>query len=293
MSIDGYRVLDRFPLVMVLAWRPHLAVAALLAAATAGLHPRTRRVAVPLGAAALAGLAPVAARVRRTRRPEPGPDDVTILSLNVLLGQADTAAIARLVERESPDLVVLPEAGADYCAKLVPLVAGLGYRGLASNGPGTADAWGVTVLAGPRAADVELRPGHEMRLAHVEVSGGLLGDSRLYAVHAATPTRGPLTAAWRRDLTVAARWGSAGGIVVGDLNATRDHRLLRAIGASAAAGTGRGLLGTYPSSVPRWLGIQIDHVLVPPGTTTTRFSVLDVPGTDHRGILARLRLRRR
>jgi endonuclease/exonuclease/phosphatase (EEP) superfamily protein YafD len=42
--------------------------------------------------------------------------------------------------------------------------------------------------------------------------------------------------------------------------------------------------------VPRWLGIQIDHVLVPADAVTTRFDVLDLAGTDHRAVLARVRL---
>jgi hypothetical protein len=42
--------------------------------------------------------------------------------------------------------------------------------------------------------------------------------------------------------------------------------------------------------VPRWLGIQIDHVLVPAEAVTTRFDVLDLAGTDHRAVLARVRL---
>jgi endonuclease/exonuclease/phosphatase (EEP) superfamily protein YafD len=82
-------------------------------------------------------------------------------------------------------------------------------------------------------------------------------------------------------------------IVVGDLTATLDHGPLRAaLGGcrSAAAGTGRGLVGTYPASVPRWVGIQIDHVLVPADARTTRFSVHDVAGTDHRAVLTAISL---
>ena len=81
-------------------------------------------------------------------------------------------------------------------------------------------------------------------------------------------------------------------IVAGDLNATLDNRPLRnALGGcvSAAKGIG-GLVGTYPSSLPRWFGIQIDHVLVPVGTASDDVAVHDLLGTDHRAVVARLRL---
>jgi endonuclease/exonuclease/phosphatase (EEP) superfamily protein YafD len=45
-----------------------------------------------------------------------------------------------------------------------------------------------------------------------------------------------------------------------------------------------------PSSLPRALGIQIDHVFVPSGSTTSRFEVMDVAGSDHRAVLAQVRL---
>jgi endonuclease/exonuclease/phosphatase (EEP) superfamily protein YafD len=80
--------------------------------------------------------------------------------------------------------------------------------------------------------------------------------------------------------------------VVGDLNATLDNGPLRAaLGRCVSAAQGRdALVGTYPSRLPRWLGIQIDHVLVPQGTTTFGFRAYDLPGTDHRAVIARLRL---
>jgi endonuclease/exonuclease/phosphatase (EEP) superfamily protein YafD len=81
--------------------------------------------------------------------------------------------------------------------------------------------------------------------------------------------------------------------VAGDFNATADNALFRdGLGHchSAADGTGRGLVGTFPASLASWCGIQIDHVLVPAGATTTRFAVLPVAGSDHRGVLAEISL---
>ena len=139
--------------------------------------------------------------------------------------------------------------------------------------------------------------GHAMRLPHLEVSGGLLGGRTLFAVHTAAPVHRRLTAAWNRDLDVIGRWtrGPVAPLVVGDLNATLDHSVLRdgtAGCGDAAAQTGSGLIGTWPNWAPRWLGPQIDHVFSTGGIVADSFSVRDVPGTDHRAIVTTLRLPR-
>lgn len=276
-------IVDRFPAVLVLAWRPQLA--ALLLAAAASITGAAR-VRGGVGIMALAVGLPAVLHRRPAPRPAPSAADVTVLVLNVWHGRADTAALAALVERERPDLVVLPEAGHGFCTRILDRVAGLGYRGVASTPPGRRDGWGVTVLTGPRAADVELEPEHVMRLPHVRVTGGLLGDRALYAVHTTAPARLGVVHDWRLDLRTAAGWTAAGAIVAGDVNATVDHRLLRAVGRSAGPmGT-----GTWPARLPRWAGIRIDHVLLPPGVESSAASVHDVAGSDHRAVLARLRL---
>lgn len=280
----------RFPFVDAVAWRPHAAVGTLVAAAAL----RRRPAAVGLAAVGLAGLASLSGRVvrrrRRHHRAAAGPGGLTVLTLNVWHGRADTGALAALVARERPDFVVLPEAGADFRDKLLPLVDPLGYRAWISTGPVPADVHGVTLLASARAGDVTVRPGRAMRLRHLDATGGILGPRTLHAVHTTAPLHPRWMPDWRRDLRILGEWCRAevAPIVAGDLNATLDHTALRAaLGGcrSAADGTGRGLSGTYPASLPRWLGIQIDHVLIPAGTSTDRFEIVEVPGTDHRGVL--------
>lgn len=277
-------IADRFPVVPVLAWRPHLGVA--LLAVAAGSVRRSRAAAMTAATLGLAAAVPAALHRRRPgHRPLPSPDDLAVLVLNVWHGRADPAALAALVRRERPDLVVLPEAGPDYRLRILPLLPD--HRGLAALAPGARDGWGVTVLAGPRAAGVVLEAGHEMRLPHVRAGGGLLGHRALYAVHTTAPARPGTVRLWRDELRTAAAWSAGGAIVAGDVNATVDHRLLRAVGRSA----GPVGVATWPTRLPRWAGIRIDHVLLPDGVRCTGASVHDVPGSDHRAVLARLRIR--
>jgi endonuclease/exonuclease/phosphatase (EEP) superfamily protein YafD len=90
-----------------------------------------------------------------------------------------------------------------------------------------------------------------------------------------------------------ARWTAAlpGPIVAGDFNATLDHGPFRAALTGvkdAAEGTGQGLTGTFHARLPRWAGIRIDHVLIPREAATTRYEIVDLPGSDHRAVLGGL-----
>jgi endonuclease/exonuclease/phosphatase (EEP) superfamily protein YafD len=290
----------RIPFVDSVSLRPQATAAALAAALVMAPSRRWRPAAVVVGAVALAGVAEVVGRARRGGTPEPaGPDGVelAVLSANVLKGRADTGELATLIEREHPDIVVLPEAGHDFRDKLMPLVQGMGYRSWVSAPIGTYEVNAVTVLVSDSLGDVQVRPVRRMRLAHIEVTGGRLGARTFYGIHATAPMQRRLMGAWRRDLEIIGGWTAAEPtpLVVGDFNATFDHSAFRvAVGRthSAADGTGRGLVGTYPSRFPRWFGIQIDHVLVPPGTVTRRLEIHDLAGTDHRAVSTELTLGR-
>jgi endonuclease/exonuclease/phosphatase (EEP) superfamily protein YafD len=287
----------RSPFVEVIALRPQATALALVAAAGLASRPTGRLTAVALGAVAAAGLVAVAG-ARIDQRPPATrattaspPAEITILAGNVLHGRADRGALTTLIERGEPDFVVLPEAGPDFRDKLMPPLEVLGYRSWVSTGPGTADGRSVTLLAGPRAGDLRVRVGTGMRLAHLEATGGVLGARTLYAAHTTAPVRRRNVARWRRDLAVLGGWCAAtpAPVVVGDLNATLDHPSLRAAlgGCRSAAGAGpRGLIGTFPARLPRALGIQIDHVLVPAAARTTRFEIVDLARSDHRAVLA-------
>jgi endonuclease/exonuclease/phosphatase (EEP) superfamily protein YafD len=280
---------------VVQAWRPHVAASALAGAVVLAAGRRARPLAAGLAAAGLAAGAPVARRAARDPAVPPGPGDVTVLTANVRHGSADTGALAARVADERPDFVVLPEAGADFRDKLMPLLAGLGYRAWVAAGGGRRDGHDVTLLVGERAGDVRVRPGSGMRVPHLRATGGILGERSLYAVHPTAPMSQRSTAWWHDELALIGSWcsGPVAPLVAGDFNATFDHPALRAaLGRcrSAADGTGRGLVSTFPAGLPRWLGIQIDHVLVPADAVTTRFEVFDLAGSDHRAVLARVRL---
>jgi endonuclease/exonuclease/phosphatase (EEP) superfamily protein YafD len=151
------------------------------------------------------------------------------------------------------------------------------------------------LLAADRMGDVTVTTGPEMRHRYLRATGGALGPRRFYAVHPEAPVSPGRTEWWRADLAHIARWcqESPAPIVAGDFNATADNGLFRAsMGRcrSAVDGSGLGLVGTFPARLPSWCGIQIDHVLVPTGATTTRFAILPIAGSDHRAVLTGISL---
>ncbi|MHC1559676.1 endonuclease/exonuclease/phosphatase family protein [Actinomycetospora sp. C-140] len=283
-----------FPWPVLLAARPALAGGVAVAAgALAAVLPRARPAA--LGAAAVAGavLADPRRRSGRPRRPAPGPVRLTVLVANVWQGRADPAALAAIVRTHRPDLVVLPEAGKPFLVRLeAELPAGL--RAVTAppprpdrHVPDDPDGPWTTVLTAERLGAVDVAPAVTgASYGWLEVRGGALGDVRVLAAHPVAPVP-RLTARWAAELDLAAAWRAAGGgptVIAGDLNTTAEHRGIAPLGDGRVPGGPP----TWPSRWPRRLGFRIDHVLAGGGIAVRRTRVLDLPGSDHRAVLADL-----
>jgi endonuclease/exonuclease/phosphatase (EEP) superfamily protein YafD len=191
-------------------------------------------------------------------------------------------------------VVVLPEAGQRFRARLDPLVADLGYRSWATTSTGEKEGAGIVVLSAARLGAVTATPlDVGSRFRWMRLSGGGLGDVGILAVHTAAPVRRWMPG-WAMELGLLRTWlaeGAGPHVVVGDLNATLDHAPLRAALSGArdvAADVGQGLTSTWPTTLPRWLGVQIDHVLVGGGVRPAAAQISDLPGSDHRALLARV-----
>jgi endonuclease/exonuclease/phosphatase (EEP) superfamily protein YafD len=274
-----------------------LLVVAVAATVAAVLRRRGWTLAVGLlavAAVAAAVVAPRALPVVDAPAPDaPGTRTLTVLSFNTFEGGADVDALAALIRSTRPDLIALPESAARFSGKLAPLVDG--YRFVPSGERGR-DVNGVTAVARADLGDVTAQVDRSTNFPSVQLAGGGLGDVRFVAFHSVAPTPGE-TGEWAHDLGTLGRWcddrGSGPVILAGDFNATLDHSVFRSAiqgCADAAERTGEGLTGTWPTRVPRWMGTQIDHVLTTGGITAETLSVHDVPGSDHRAVLTRLRL---
>ncbi|WP_445185024.1 hypothetical protein ACTXG6_42835 [Pseudonocardia sp. Cha107L01] len=171
------------PFAQLVAFRPVGAAGQLLLAALAGLF-RRRYWPAALAVGGVAAVGTVLPRTVTGPTPPPGRE-LSVLSFNLLHGRADVAALA-----ERPDVVVMPEAGEGFRSRLDPLLDGLGYRSWATTGPGERDGMGIVMLAGARLGAVTTTPlDVGGRFRWMRLSGGVLGEVGVVAVHTATPVR--------------------------------------------------------------------------------------------------------
>ncbi len=290
------------PLVQLAAFAPVAMAGALVAF---GLFAWRRRrpatiVAGILGVTVIATQLPLFAV---NARPDVGATDVlTVLQANLMVGHADPQAVLDLVRRHHVDVLTVEELTQDALDGLVvaglerelPYEAALPAPAAAGTGVWTRyPMTNVTVLSPSTFHSIVVR---------TATSTG--APVTVVAAHPRPPIAGR-TAVWDAELTQL-QLQLAGlaeqrdePIVVGaDLNATWDiaqfRRLLTDGYADAADLVGAGIVRTYPTD-RHVLGLtappllSLDHVLVR-GAQADHVRTLGLPGSDHRGLLATLRL---
>jgi endonuclease/exonuclease/phosphatase (EEP) superfamily protein YafD len=184
---------------------------------------------------------------------------VRVVSFNVNVGNADSARIASYLGSLSPDVVVLEEVTAANAERLGSLLTRLPHR--------HAGMWGVVIFSRwPLIPTRRIAPEGSFLRAPVDVD---LGDRRLrlHALHLHWPLV-PKSAEIRNSQLMwlgrelAACEGAC--IAVGDFNTTpwsSHFRGLVKVSGHQDCAAGRGLLPTWPSGLPAFLRIRIDHCL--------------------------------
>ena len=227
----------------------------------------------------------------------PGSPRLRVLTLNVLHGSGTGALVHATVEDTDADVVVLQEVTASIWEQLSatgtvrthPHVVGLEPDGR----PGT-----MVLSRRPLGSPERLGTDGDSLVVPV-----LLGQRtvRLMGVH---PRNALHPTLWRDDhaALAAAIKEIRPAVVAGDFNATFDHAPMRRYRdqgyRSAAEILNTGWQPTWPNNghsevlgVPLPRLVHIDHVLVARGLTATSVRHLDVPRSDHMGVLAEVALR--
>jgi endonuclease/exonuclease/phosphatase (EEP) superfamily protein YafD len=265
----------------------------------AALLLRRRRAALA-GLAVLAGFALVVVP-RMLPGPRAGVVDgvaLRVMTANVYEGRGDPRAIVALVRSEGVDVLSLQELTPEEAAALdrAGLRRLLPYRDLdARGGAGGSGLFARRPLKAVDASrDVALNGQPRARMA---VPGTPVLE--LQAVHPPPPLgRKPV---WRRMLRALPRPDRGAPvlrILAGDVNATLDHRELRALlgdGGYVDAGdaTGHGLRMTWPANRRYPAVIAIDHVLVDPRVAVRSLETYKIAGSDHRAVVVAVSLPRR
>jgi endonuclease/exonuclease/phosphatase (EEP) superfamily protein YafD len=230
-----------------------------------------------------------------------GPDPATgavplrVLAVNLCYENATPDAVLPQVEAFAPDLLAMTEFTPDARDRLQPLRAHYPH---AVEVPRTG-AFGIALWSRVPLRDAHTVPigdfGFPTIVAIADTAAGPLG---VVVAHPPPPRGAANTHA--RDSAIAALPALLATLpprrlVLGDLNATRWSSPLRALLAATGlrdSCEGRGLQASWPSSLPRWLGIAIDHVLVSPDLAVTERRVGDAFGSDHLPVLATIAMPR-
>lgn len=226
-------------------------------------------------------------------RPVGGPASLVVLAQNFEYG--DVEALVELVRDEDVDVLVLTDADG---SRIDPLLAA-GVEEWLPHSAGIGEGGAVVLSRLPVTGTELLYADSESRLVELQAPG--LGAVTIAAVH----TRPPYDPdAWRHDhdqvrtaLAAVRADADRAVVVAGDLNATLAHapvrRLVELGYTDSAVQANAGWSPTWPSRAhQRRLGLTvpafaaIDHVLTSPALVATSSRTVDLPGADHRAVLA-------
>jgi endonuclease/exonuclease/phosphatase (EEP) superfamily protein YafD len=285
-----------FPLVPATAFTRYAAASSVLPLAVAVLARSRSAAALATGAAVLLG-GSVLAGVRPTPPGSATGRPVRVLSLNLLHGRADPAAVVSLATAADVDVLALSEVTPEA-------VSGLRDAGIAELLP--SDHVAPAGKGQPPGAggalwtrlEVRRRSVAHGRFSQPSVRLAVPGspDLEVTAVHIQPPIPSVRhVARWEEELRLLAEPApDVLRVLAGDYNATPDHasfrRLLARGWVDAARATGQALRPTWSplrAAVPR---LSLDHVLVDPRIGVASLRIEHVRGTDHRALVADLRL---
>jgi endonuclease/exonuclease/phosphatase family metal-dependent hydrolase len=257
----------------------------------------TRRWLVAALAAVTCGLLAVLVLPRALTDGDRGPQHgvtVRVMTANLLFGNADAAAIVKLVRDNDIAVLALQEFSPGARDRLAE--AGLGtllpHSSLgAENGASGSGLYSRFPITDPGVR----RNGGGFNQAYGTVQPPGAAPIDVESAHPLAPYAVRVLADWRDDLAAEPRADPQGRprILLGDFNATLDHEPLRALIASgyrdAADAAGKGLIGTWgPYDGDPIPPVTIDHVLVDERLGVGDVSVHDVPASDHRAVIAQV-----
>jgi endonuclease/exonuclease/phosphatase (EEP) superfamily protein YafD len=234
--------------------------------------------------------------------PAPGTPGLRVMSVNLLMINERYDEVIARIRAERPDVLALQEYTGRWHRAM--------QKALASEYPHCRfetreDSFGAAVYSRTPFQDDgrsdpslgTLASDSPQQRAVVKLGGA---DVAVYNVHVLPPRTLEYTAEHRlqvADLADALAKEKLPAVVAGDFNWTESmpqHALLRRLGwrdAHDVAGSGRG--ATWPMhSVFRILpGIRLDHVYLGPPLTCTAVRTVNIAGSDHRALVADVRLR--
>ncbi|MGO1391943.1 endonuclease/exonuclease/phosphatase family protein [Agrococcus casei] len=230
--------------------------------------------------------------------------DVTVLSWNTLGDEPSVDQLVALILETEADIVALPETTGEYATEAAVVLRDAGHPFWVHTTHFSLD-YGALSTSLMISADLgeyttDLEIGQTRTLPTIVATPDDDNGPTIVATHPVAPIPQQMRN-WRSDLDfIASLCGQSDSVIMaGDFNSTVDHwSSLGSDGGDigtcrdAAASVGAGTSGTWPSSLPAWLGAQIDHVVATPDWKPIDARVITSTGdsgSDHRPIVAVLR----
>ena len=293
--VRGFGLERGYPMVPLLAYTPYVALLGLPIAGLVALLGR-RLPAALIAGSAIVLIALVAPRAFPSE-PEVSPagPGVRILTANLMLGEADVGAIEEQVRDGAVDVLSIAELTPDAdaaitdseIAELLPYRVAEPQRG--SAGTGIYSRFPLERLPAAGATGNDL----PTVIAAASLPGG--GSAEIYSIHPYPPSSSGGVAQIGRYLESIPSADPAGAprLLAGDFNATLDNATVRDLldrgYADAADAAGEGVSWTWPQDLfpPP---VTIDHVIYDERVQVLEYETAELPGSDHRMVLAGLRL---
>lgn len=288
-----------YPLDAASAFRGHLAGAVLLlgAAALALDARRAAAVAAVFGVVAALALGPIWRPVARAAAAECVGPPIAVATANLLYTNGRLAEIEAALVGADADILVTQETSAaffDAATELRALYPHRVARRRTITPTYSVILWSKRPVRAGREGNMDPTQPIFAR-GVVDLGGGRsLG---VLGVHLALPIIGP-QGGQMAGLAALADPLPADRVVLGDFNAAPWSYGVRVAERGAGVAIIGGLRltwrGRYPSkfglpSAPEPIGNQIDHIMVSSGVAVDAAAAFDVPGSDHRGVVATIR----
>ncbi|WP_182353071.1 endonuclease/exonuclease/phosphatase family protein [Flaviflexus huanghaiensis] len=218
-----------------------------------------------------------------------GTGELTVMSYNTLGGETTMDDLLPIVLDTGVDVIVLTETSTQNGERLANLLGNEGrpFTIFHSDAdPYDSQIKSTVVLVSGALGEYRQGPNLGLTWGSVHIRS-VAGGPDIIAVHPVAPVGG-LADTWLEEITAVYEQCDTmtNTIMAGDFNSTIDH--MHATGASCTSaldGTVGGY-GTWPASVPGILGSPIDNVYT--DWETRAAAIIDVGGSDHRGVLVRL-----
>lgn len=221
--------------------------------------------------------------------------DINVVQANIYLGQADVTSIVRDIRDNRIDILTVVELTTDAVGRFdaAGIAGDLPYRFVVPR-PG---GGGAGIFSRYPLSD-ESRIG-KMAMSNLRAVADIPGVGRraVYALHPIPPWPEP---AWRWAYEVDLLSSTLGGeqlplILGADFNSTYDHARFRRLLATppglvdAAEHLGSGIVATYPANRRFPPVLALDRVMTRGGPMPTSFRRVELPGSDHDGVIASVR----